>query len=175
MNSNKSIIESILFISGEPVSIKLLADTLKITEKEILIELDELSREKYSKDSSGININILGKLVTFTTNDSNYNIISDFFNYDKQKQLTNAALEVLSIIAYKQPVTKSEIDDIRGVKSDHIISKLISDGFIYISGKLDAPGIPNLYSTTERFLLKFNISSLEELPQLNYTNDGGEA
>ena len=89
---------------------------------------------------------------------------SKFMNYDKRKSLTNAASEVLSIIAYKQPVTKSEIDEIRGVKSDHILSKLVNEGFIYVSGQLESPGKPNLYNTTNKFLLKFNLESLEELP-----------
>ena len=146
-------------------SVKKLADSFNIGENEMLGILSELYEEKYGADQ-GIQLQINDGEVILTTNHEFYDSISIFFNYDKTKNLSNAALEVLSIVAYKQPVTKSEIDNIRGVKSDYIISKLINDEFVFISDKLDAPGLPNLYSTTSKFLRKFNLNSLEELPQI---------
>lgn len=166
MNKIKNIIEAILFVSGEKVNINDLSKVLNISTNEIKNILLELKDEKYN-ENSGIILNFMDNYVNLTTNDNYYNYISDFFNFDKKKELTKAAMEVLSIIAYKQPVTKSEIDNIRGVKSDHIIQKLINDEFIIVSGKLDSPGLPNLYKTTEKFLLKFNISDLKDLPEIN--------
>lgn len=166
MNKIKNIIEAILFVSGEKVNINDLSKVLNISTNEIKNILLELKDEKYN-ENSGIILNFMDNYVNLTTNNNYYNYISIFFNFDKQKELTKAAMEVLSIIAYKQPVTKSEIDNIRGVKSDHIIQKLINDEFIIISGKLDSPGLPNLYKTTEKFLLKFNISDLKDLPEIN--------
>ena len=166
MNKIKNIIEAILFVSGEKVNINDLSKVLNISTNEIKNILLELKDEKYN-ENSGIILNFMDNYVNLTTNNNYYNYISIFFNFDKQKELTKAAMEVLSIIAYKQPVTKSEIDNIRGVKSDHIIQKLINDEFIIVSGKLDSPGLPNLYKTTEKFLLKFNISDLKDLPEIN--------
>lgn len=163
MNKIKNIIEAILFVSGEPIKIKKLSDSFNISEKEMLEILSELHKDKYGINQ-GIQLQINDGEVILTTNHEFYDSISMFFNYDKTKTLSNAALEVLSIVAYKQPVTKSEIDNIRGVKSDYIISKLVNDEFIYISDKLDAPGLPNLYSTTNKFLRKFNLKNLDELP-----------
>lgn len=165
MNNLKNIIEAILFVSGEPVKIKKLSSTFNVNESEVMALLDELIKNKYGNDD-GIQLQIIEDEAVFTTNNIYYDYISNFFNYDKTKNLSNAALEVLSIVAYKQPVTKSEIDNIRGVKSDYILSKLVNDDFIYISDKLDAPGLPNLYSTTSRFLRKFNLNNLDDLPTI---------
>lgn len=163
----KKVIEAILFVAGEPVNINSLSKSLKTSKEEISFAINSLIEEKYNRDNSGIIINKTNDEITFSTNERYFDIIAEYFNYDKQKELTNAALEVLSIVAYKQPITKSEIDFIRGVKSDHIISKLVNDGFIYVSDKLDAPGIPNLYSTTNKFLLKFNLESLNDLEKID--------
>lgn len=163
----KKVIEAILFVAGDPVNISSLSKSLNVSKEEVNSAINSLIEEKYNRDNSGIIINRTNDEIVFTTNELYFDIIAEYFNYDKQKELTNAALEVLSIIAYKQPITKSEIDLIRGVKSDHIISKLVNDGFIYISDKLDAPGIPNLYSTTNKFLLKFNLESLDELEKVD--------
>lgn len=166
MTDLKKVIEAILFVSGDPVSIKSLSKSLNVSKEDIITAINSLIDEKYNNDISGIIIIKTNDEFSFSTNEAYFDIISEYFNYDKQKELTNAALEVLSIVAYKQPITKSEIDLIRGVKSDHIISKLVNDGFIYISDKLDAPGIPNLYSTTNKFLLKFNLESLDDLKEI---------
>lgn len=166
MTDLKKVIEAILFVSGDPVNIKSLSKSLNVSKEDIITAINSLIDEKYNNDISGIIIIKTNDEFSFSTNEAYFDIISEYFNYDKQKELTNAALEVLSIVAYKQPITKSEIDLIRGVKSDHIISKLVNDGFIYISDKLDAPGIPNLYSTTNKFLLKFNLESLDDLKEI---------
>lgn len=165
MKKLENIIESILFISGDPVSISLLKDSLDIDDEQFNNILDKL-KNKYD-DDSGIKLLATENKLGFFTNEDYHEEITKFFNFDKEKYLSRAALEVLSIVAYKQPITKAEIDEIRGVKSDYIVSKLVNDEFLYVSDKLDAPGLPNLYSTTEKFLFQFNLTSLEDLPKVN--------
>lgn len=166
MNEIKNIIEAILFVSGDPVNLKKLSIAFNIGIEELRQVIEELILERFDSNR-GIQIKLFDEEVLFVTNEKYYDNIANFFNYDKSKNLSNAALEVISIVAYKQPVTKAEIDNIRGVKSDYIISKLLNDGFIYISDKLDAPGLPNLYSTTTKFLRKFNLNSIDELPKVD--------
>lgn len=166
MDNLSKVIEAILFVSGTPVNIDFLSKILNVSKKDINEAVNKLIEDKYNRNISGIIINKINDDIVFSTSEEHFNVLEEYFNFDKQKELTTAALEVLSIIAYKQPITKAEIDMIRGVKSDHIISKLISDDFIYISDRLDAPGLPNLYSTTNKFLLKFNLESLDDLPEI---------
>lgn len=159
-----SKIESILFFSGEPVNLGYLCRYFKIDR----ITLDRIIsqlKEKYN-NNSGIILKIYGDSAILETNKNNYQCLIDFFNLDKSKTLTNAAIEVLSIIAYKQPVTKAEIDHIRGVKSDNIIRRLIDEKFIFVSGTLEGPGRPNLYKTTDLFLKEFDLESLKKMPEI---------
>lgn len=165
MKKIENIIEAILFVSGEPIDTKLLKDSLKIEETDLKLALEKL-KNKYNEES-GIKFIITKNQIGLFTNEMYYDEITNFFNFDKEKYLSRAALEVLSIIAYKQPITKAEIEEIRGVKSDYIISKLVNDEFIFVSDKLDAPGLPNLYSTTDKFLFQFNLESLEDLPKVD--------
>lgn len=166
MEKIKNIIEAILFVSGDPVKLNKLANRLEVSHEKLVEVIKEMKKTRYN-NKQGIQIILTEEEISFATNELYFEEISDFFNYDKTKNLTNAALEVLSIIAYKQPVTKAEIDKIRGVKSDYIISKLINDEFIFISDRLDSPGLPNLYSTTNKFLRKFNLNSIDDLPKVD--------
>lgn len=165
MKKIENIIEAILFVSGEPININLLKDSLKIEDTDLELALKNL-KNKYDGES-GIKFIITENQIGLFTNENYYDEITNFFNFDKEKYLSRAALEVLSIVAYKQPITKAEIDEIRGVKSDYIISKLVNDEFIFVSDRLDAPGLPNLYSTTEKFLFQFNLESIEDLPKVD--------
>ena len=157
-------VEALLFFTSKPIDIEDLKKSFNINDEEmddLLIEL----RSKYS-DPSGIILKEINNSILFQTNPAYYEDLINFLNLDKKKNLTKAAMEVLSIVAYKQPVTKTEIDYIRGVKSDSIMSRLVDDEFIYVSGTMDSPGRPNLYETTDTFLRRFNLSSLEDLPEL---------
>ena len=160
----KAQIESILFFSGEPVDLRDLKENLAISESQLNDIMEELQK-KYNK-CSGIVLDVFDNKAVLQTNESNYDTIIGYLEIDKEKRLTSAAIEVLSIVAYKQPVTKSKIDYIRGVKSDNILRRLIEEEFIYVSGSEDGPGKPNLYSTTNTFLRRFNIKNLSELPDL---------
>jgi segregation and condensation protein B len=157
----KKEIEAMIYLASE-LEIKEVAKFYNITQERLLDYLYELAEEK--KDS-GLNLKIEKDIIYFETNPKHGEVGHNFFNQEsKPKKLSRAAMETLSIIAYKQPVTKSLIESIRGVSVERVVHNLEEKGLIYPSGKLDTIGRPNLYSTTDNFLNYLNISNLEELP-----------
>lgn len=169
-NRIKSIIESILFIWGEPISLDDLARTLELKPaylKSILYEMIEM----YKDETSGLRLTVINDRFQLSTKPENYEYVKKITKEQNEKNLSKAALETLSIIAYKQPVTKVEIEDLRGVNCDSTIKGLVDFELIEVSGKLDRIGHPNLYSTTDKFLNKFGIKSLDELPNLDEMKD----
>ena len=150
------ILESILFTMGKSVEIKTLAEALKLTQEEIKQILQDMAKE-YSEKQRGIQLVFLEDSVQLCTKPQYYEYLIRIASRP-QKQ-------VLSDVAYKQPVTRGEIERIRGVKSDHAIAKLMDYDLIEEIGRLDAPGRPVLFATTEEFLRCFGVSSVAELPQ----------
>lgn len=128
-------IEAIIFFSGEPIAIELLAETLEVKKEEIIENIERLIEEKYSDDNSGIELIITDGMVQFVTKKETMEYISKIFDKRTNPKLTKAAMEVLSIIAYNEDITRAEIENIRGVSSDAIIYKLIEYGLIKESGK----------------------------------------
>ena len=168
MNSKKlqSVIEGILFTTGSAIAPARLAE---VTGQE-LIDVEfaiEALKEKYSKEDSGISILSLDDKVQLCTKPELYEYLVKVAKAPKDYSLTDTVLETLSIIAYKQPVTKQQVESIRGVSSDHAINKLIEYDLIKELGRLEAPGHPILFGTTEEFLRAFGVSSIEDLPELN--------
>ena len=131
----KEKIEAIVFFSGEPIAIELLAETLKVKEEEIIENIERLIEEKYSDDNSGIELIITDGMVQFVAKKETMGYINKIFDKRTNPKLTKAAMEVLSIIAYNEDITRAEIENIRGVSSDAIIYKLIEYGLIKESGK----------------------------------------
>ena len=131
----KEKIEAIVFFSGEPIAIELLAETLEVKEKEIIENIERLIEEKYSDDNSGIELIITAGMVQFVAKKETMEYINKIFDKRTNPKLTKAAMEVLSIIAYNEDITRAEIENIRGVSSDAIIYKLIEYGLIKESGK----------------------------------------
>jgi segregation and condensation protein B len=162
----KSRIESILFAWGEPLKLDELAKILNLKKHTVRDILNEMS-QSYLCPSRGILLKQFGDTYQLKTKDSNYDQVAVLFKTNRRNSLSSSALEALSIIAYKQPVTKIEIDMIRGVKSDYILKTLLDKELIRITGKMDKPGKPSLYGTTDQFLAYFGLGSLEELPTLN--------
>ena len=162
-NSEKltNIIESILFVSGKQVPVSEIAEKLEITEKEINAAVKVL-QEKYSGDS-GIQILSFNKKLQFCSNPAYSDDVSAVLNPIKEKELTKSMLEVAAIIAYKQPVTRIDLEEIRG-NSEYAVQKLLELGVIEPVGRKDAVGRPVLFGTTDEFLKRFQISSLDELP-----------
>ena len=162
METLASIIESILFISGKEVAIKDISEKLEITDKQVLNAAKTL-QEKYG-ETSGINLLIFNKKLQFCSNPKNAEEVATVLNPIKERELSRSMLEVSAIVAYKQPVTRLEIEEIRGANSEYAVQNLLKLGIIEVVGRKDAVGKPVLFGTTDAFLKRFQISSLDELP-----------
>ena len=162
-NSEKltNIIESILFVSGTQVAISDITEKLEITEKQLSQAVSELQK-KYSEDS-GVQLLKFNKKLQFCSNPVYAEEVSSVLNPIKERELSRSMLEVAAIIAYKQPVTRIDLEDIRG-NSEYAIQKLLELGVIEPVGRKDAVGRPVMFGTTDKFLKRFQISSLDELP-----------
>lgn len=168
MDRNKaiSIIEAILFTMGEAVEISRIAEALELDVKTVKTLLAEM-QERYEREDRGITITRLEDSVQLCTKAQMYEYLIRIAKTPRKMTLTETVLETLSIIAYKQPVTRVEIERIRGVSCDHAINKLLEYDLICELGRLDAPGRPLLFGTTEQFLRSFGVSGIEELPKMN--------
>ena len=159
----ESIIEAILFTMGDSVEVSKIASAIEqdvpTTEKLIHNMMD-----KYQKEERGIRIIELDHEYQLCTKPEMYEYLIRIAKQPKKYVLTDVMLETLSIIAYRQPITKLEIEKIRGVKSDHAVNKLIEYNLVCELGRLDAPGRPLLFGTTEEFLRRFSVQSLDDLP-----------
>ena len=158
----KEVILSILFVSGKKKEKSFIAEKLQLSDKEVSKAIEELKME-YNGDK-GIHIIEYKNKVQLASNPNYANYISDVLNPIREKSLTRAALETLAIIAYKQPITKLEIEDIRRVNSDYAVQILIDQNMIEVVGRKDAVGKPLLFGTTENFLKRFNIKDVSGLP-----------
>lgn len=162
----KSVIEAILFTMGESVSLDRIASALEIEKKEAKCLINELM-EDYENSNRGISIIELDGAYQMCTKPEMYEYLIRIAKQPKHRVLTDVVLETLSIIAYKQPITRAEIEKIRGVSCDHAVNKLLEYNLIKELGRLDAPGKPLLFGTTEEFLRSFGVQSIDELPVLN--------
>lgn len=163
----KSVLESLLFAWGEPLSLGEISKLLDIPERNISAIFDEMIEHSANNKDSGLIIQKFGNSYQITTKKENYTYIQELLQTTVNKSLSTAAMETLSIIAYKQPVTKVEIELIRGVKCSNVVKGLLDKQLIKEVGKLDKPGRPTLYATTDEFLRHFGLNSIDELPSLN--------
>ena len=166
-----AIIEAILFVSGDPVRVDVLAHAMNLTVSELEEALNEL-RDHLALENRGIQLNRSGEAV-FLSICPKYAPQVELFLQPIQKQpLSQAVLETLSIIAYRQPVTKGDIESVRGVKCDYSVQTLVNRGFIEECGRRETLGRPILYRTTDKFLQHFGIESLDELPSVDFSSEG---
>jgi len=163
----KSVIESLLFAWGEPLNINEISRILNIKPFAINQTISDMMMEYTENIDRGLLIQKFGNSYQLTTKKDNFEFIQSLLQTSVNKSLSTAATETLSIIAYKQPVTKVEIDLIRGVKSSNVLKGLLDKNLIKEVGKLDKPGRPTLYATTDEFLKHFGLISIDELPALN--------
>ncbi len=163
----KAILEGILFASGEAVPVKRLAQVMEMSERETEKLLNEMAEQYNSSDERGIYLIRLEESYQLCTKREYYEYIHRLKEKARRAALTNAGLEVLSVVAYNQPVTRSTVEFIRGVNSDGPINNLVASGLLEEKGRLDAPGRPILFGTTEEFLRCFNLSSLSDLPEID--------
>lgn len=160
---------ALIFASGEPVSLKDLAKVLALSEKEAL-QLVDLLKKKEEEKEGGIRILRLEDRYQMSTNPIYYPQIELLYKQQAEIRLTDVQLETLAIITYRQPVTRQEVSDIRGVASDAVISRLISLGLVEEAGRLKAPGRPVLLRTSDAFLKAFKLESVSDLPHLPETS-----
>ena len=161
----KAIVEAILFATGREVTIKELSIVLEKSPEQI-VELVNNLKDDYEKSNRGIEIIRVKDAYQMCTKKELYDYVEQITNKNAKPNLSNAAIETLSIICYNQNVTRAEIETIRGVGCDGTIYKLLEYNLIEESGKLDAPGRPTTYTVTNKFLKMFGLKSLEELPEL---------
>ena len=163
----KNIIESILFVSGEAVQIKDIAEKLGVKDSEVLESAKEL--QKIYSNNSGINLLIFNKKLQL--NSRYADAVSSVLNPIKERELSKSMLEVAAIIAYKQPVTRIDLEELRGSNSEFALQNLLKLGVIEVVGRKDTVGKPVLFGTTDEFLKRFQISSLQDLPDYDELMD----
>lgn len=158
-------VEALLFVSGDPVSIEKLAETLYIPVEEFEKFMEKMIDE-YNYERRGIKLIKLENSYQLTTRAEYFDAVVRLVTHRQKQELSPATLEVLSIVSYNQPITKAAIEKVRGVDSSHSIAKLLERDLIEKKGRLNAPGRPALYGTTEEFLRCFGLESLEDMPDL---------
>ncbi len=165
MEKLEAKIEAILFTMGEAVEVERIAIALE-QEKSVILDVLQTMMKRYEEEDRGIQIVELDGAFQMCTKASMYETLIKIAHVPKKHVLTDILLETLSIIAYKQPITKQEIEAIRGVKTDHAVNKLVEYNLVCEVGRMNAPGRPIMFGTTEEFLRSFGVQSLEDLPML---------
>ena len=169
LDEKESIIEAMLFASGNAVKIDDMAEVLNVDNKAIREMVTSINK-RFDEENRPITIREIDMGFQMCTKPKYHNYIKKLQDKKPKKALSQSAMETLAIIAYKQPITRVEIEKIRGVNSDYAVSTLSEFGLIEDIGRADLPGRPLLYSTTEEFLRKFGYSSLKDLPELKLDN-----
>jgi len=165
-NKAKAVLEAILFTMGDSVEIDRLAAVIEEDKDTTRRFLEEMA-EEYQKEDRGIGLTTLDNAVQMCTKSELYEYLIKIAKTPRKFVLTDTLLETLSIIAYKQPITRLEIEKVRGVSCDHAVNRLLEFDLITEVGRLDAPGRPLLFGTTEQFLRSFGVKSIEDLPELS--------
>lgn len=163
LNELENAIEAILFAAGDAVSTKAIAAALEMSPGAVECAINNLS-DKYHYEKRGISIIQVGDGYQMCTNTEYYDYIKKLFQAPQRHKLSGTLLETLAIIAYKQPITKSSIEEIRGVSADHAVNKLVEYSLVEEKGRADTPGKPILFGTTDEFLRYFGFSTLDSMP-----------
>lgn len=166
-------IEGILFAAGEPVKAAKLAAALEIGVDDVTKAVSEL-KKKYDDELRGIMIIEIDEGYQLCSRPEYYAYIQDILGEQRRQALSNAAMEALAIIAYKQPITKGQVEYIRGVNSDGAVNRLVERGLVEECGRLDAPGRPILFKTTQNFLRCFGLKTPEDLPAVDFSKLNSE-
>ena len=164
--AQEAVIEAVLFTMGGAVELRQLAAAIGQDKETAKTAVERLAK-RYRAETRGMEIKQLEDSYQMCTRSEYYENLIRVAAAPKKQVLSDVVLETLSIIAYRQPVTKMEIEKIRGVKSDHAVNRLVEYDLVYEAGRLDAPGRPALFATTEEFMRRFGVDSLGELPDVN--------
>ncbi len=165
MNNLQASVEAVIFASGDPVPLDKLSMVLEIS-SEKLDEVINIIQDKFDDENSGICLMRFKDSVQFVSKSEYVDTVRKVLEINKSAPLSNAAMEVLALVAYNEPVTKAYIEQVRGVDCSGVLGNLIQKELIEERGRLELPGRPLLYGTTENFLKCFSISSIEELPEI---------
>lgn len=169
----QAVIEALLFAAGDPLPIGKICEILELDKKTAAGIINKMSDE-YLSSSRGIIIREINNGYQLCTKPELFEYVKQLSQPRQKQGLSQAAYEVLSIIAYKQPVTKAQIEQIRGVSSDSAIGRLIERNLVTEAGRMDAPGKPILYGTTDEFLRAFGFKNTGDLPLLSISNEDGQ-
>lgn len=163
LNNLENVLESILLIAGNPVSASEIAEKLAISREDVLSAAKNLQDTKYTEES-GIKLNVFGDKLQFATNAAYADPVAEVLNPIREKALSKSMLETVAIVAYKQPVSRLDLEEIRGMNSEYALQKLLEINLIEVVGRKDALGRPALFGTTDEFLKRFELTSLNDLP-----------
>lgn len=166
LEKEAGLVEAVLFLESEPVTVAAIATISQLSE-DVVEKCIEILKEKYSADNSGIELAMLTGGWTLHPRKEFWEVLKERYGNKNEGKLSRSALETLSIIAYKQPITRAEIEAIRGVPPDNMIRTLVERQLIKDVGRKDAPGRPTQFGTTKEFLKFFRLNSIADLPQLD--------
>lgn len=165
LSKEVGIIEAILFLENDPINIKMISSISDLAENIVEIAIQQII-ERCKADNVGVELIEISGGYTFSPKEEFWGILKDHYGKKNEDKLSKAAMETLSIIAYSQPLTKTEVENIRGVSADNMIRMLVKKGFVKEVGKKDVPGKPLLFGTTKDFLKVFRLNSIADLPKL---------
>jgi len=165
INQIEAVIEGLLFAAGDPLPLEKIAEIIEVDKKTTRLIIENL-KKKFQTSGRGLIIREIDNAYQFCTKPEHHEYIKRLVEPRQRQALSQAAFETLAIIAYKQPITKAKIEQVRGVNSDSAVTRLLERNLIKESGRLDCPGKPILYSTTDEFLRSFGFSSVSDLPVL---------
>lgn len=161
-----ALVETVLFLESEPISVKVISNKAQLSE-EVVEKCLEGLKEKYAAENSGIELSMITGGWCLTPKKEYWDVLKELYGSKREGKLSKSAMETLSIIAYSQPITRAEIEQIRGVGVDNMVRLLLERNLIKEVGKKEAPGRPTLYGTTKEFLKLFRLNSISELPKLD--------
>lgn len=166
LNKETALCEAILFLESEPITVKVLSNKAQLSE-EVVEKCIENLKEKYTAEESGIELSMITGGWCLTPKKEYWDVLKEFYGTKRDGKLSKSAMETLAIIAYSQPITRAEIEQIRGVGVDNMIRLLLERNLIKEVGKKEVPGRPTLFGTTKEFLKLFRLNSISELPKLD--------
>jgi segregation and condensation protein B len=164
------LVEAVLFLESNPLSVETIASTTELA-ADVVKECIDLLKEKYGQPNSGIELSLITGGYALTPKKEYWDALKEKYGNKNEGKLSRSALEVLSIIAYKQPITRAEIEALRGVSPDNMIRLLVDKQLVKEVGRRDTPGRPVEFGTTKEFLKFFRLNSISELPQLDATEE----
>jgi len=160
-----ALVEAVLYMEGDPIDEGTIARICGISKETVIAALDNLS-ERYTTSDCGLELSRIGGGIVISVKRELWDNLKERYGKKNEGKISRAAMETLAIVAYSQPVTRAEIEKIRGVSADNMIRLLLEKGFVKEAGKKDIPGRPVMYGTTKEFLKQFHLNSISELPKL---------